>query len=606
MVSVVHDGEITLNLANKSLHSVPTQLVSEYIQRPREHHDRRPDWSKVTRLSLTHNRLASLPDNLLQLLPNVKYLNLKANQFSLIPDCVKNANINKSHLEILDMSRNWVVEFPQEVGGLKRLKVLSLSRNRIERLPQYLGQMDNLHVLKVDHNPLIWPPGDIAIEDGEHEVWLAKLKDFMRSRDAGDEAVSYDVSEASRTYTQHEEPRLNEESRQIIAAEQRKEYRRRTELKRQLEHAKQQIRRLQQGTLVSHSDIQLIEDARLKLDHHLQNMLRDSDTGPLLGVEVYRSVACACVGVVECARVVLDTCATMDANIEKSLGNLTSLANEKSCRLIGCLDEPQFRVDVVKEASYDAILITRDLIQAVRQHARLIASHIDIRYGKKLIMDWFLVAVEFRDAHDFLMGAQFNPYQTGNLTPSAASSQASSRVITPTRSVQQQHDTLALPKRRFFSTSASSGSSSTSSLSTMTSTTSASILTLADNAVNAALYVVSQIEKSLGKEAQEKRSTAAIQSIQHHLTSTDQAVRALAKTLSQYQARPSDVNIIKQFQVDANGFVRAITIFSGACKNAARDGIIGKDRNTMTGLQTLTRVTKNLALQLKLSADETQ
>jgi Leucine-rich repeat (LRR) protein len=60
-------------------------------------------------------------------------------------------------LEILDVSKNDIVELPEDPGRLVQLRVLSLTRNKLLKLPGYLAHFANLRVLKVEENPIEWP-----------------------------------------------------------------------------------------------------------------------------------------------------------------------------------------------------------------------------------------------------------------------------------------------------------------------------------------------------------------------------------------------------------------------------------------------------------------
>ncbi|KAF8580905.1 hypothetical protein K439DRAFT_1414926 [Ramaria rubella] len=111
------------------------------------------DECTVLRVALGYNRLATLP-MAFALLARLRYLNLRANCFTVFPDVL---TVMPS-LEILDISRNKLKRLPSQPGTLLGLRVFSISKNKLTRLPSYIAKAQNLTVLQVDHNSFEWPP----------------------------------------------------------------------------------------------------------------------------------------------------------------------------------------------------------------------------------------------------------------------------------------------------------------------------------------------------------------------------------------------------------------------------------------------------------------
>jgi hypothetical protein len=150
------------------------------------------------RLALSYNRLtANSFDSSFNTLTRLRYLNLKGNRLAAIPQVVsrlerslsttKRSLLTEStfilqllelpSLEILDVSKNELVELPEDPGRLVQLRVrvrcsmslcaqvltsrdpqvFALSYNKLRKLPGYFVHFANLKVLVVEHNPIEWP-----------------------------------------------------------------------------------------------------------------------------------------------------------------------------------------------------------------------------------------------------------------------------------------------------------------------------------------------------------------------------------------------------------------------------------------------------------------
>ena len=100
-----------MSLRWQKLHTIPAALF---------------DFSDITSLDLSHNRLTQLPPGI--------------------------GNLRK--LYYLDLSNNSLQSLPTELGMLVGLKTLNLYNNRLTRLPYQLGSLRRLKNLCLDQNPL--------------------------------------------------------------------------------------------------------------------------------------------------------------------------------------------------------------------------------------------------------------------------------------------------------------------------------------------------------------------------------------------------------------------------------------------------------------------
>jgi hypothetical protein len=158
------------NLSNRNIARLPTEIGI---------------MTTLERFGLNNNRLVTLPQEMINL-ANLRHLNLHNNCFREFPSVL----FKMKGLEVLDISNNKIKRFPPDFGELMNLRVLSVSQNRLAQLPKYLALMIKLRVLKLgilltylDGNPLTWPPTEFiqADDEGDEEIWLNNLKDFLSS-----------------------------------------------------------------------------------------------------------------------------------------------------------------------------------------------------------------------------------------------------------------------------------------------------------------------------------------------------------------------------------------------------------------------------------------
>lgn len=95
---------------------------------------------------------SSQPSPLPTLPATLKQLVLEHNFFSSVPRSVVSATLIK--LEKLDLSHNQLASLPEEISNLKKLEELRLDNNMIVALPKAVGKLQKLKVLSLKQNAI--------------------------------------------------------------------------------------------------------------------------------------------------------------------------------------------------------------------------------------------------------------------------------------------------------------------------------------------------------------------------------------------------------------------------------------------------------------------
>ncbi|KAL9983586.1 hypothetical protein ACROYT_G005781 [Oculina patagonica] len=118
-----------------------------------------------TTIDLSKKRLTQVPPEVLNL-QQLEFLYLEGNAISSLPeelfDCLPN-------LRWLDLRNNRITEIPPIIGKHRNLRNLLLEGNTIESLPLELGLLKSLSGLNLSNNPLEFPPS-VIVEKGTQEV----------------------------------------------------------------------------------------------------------------------------------------------------------------------------------------------------------------------------------------------------------------------------------------------------------------------------------------------------------------------------------------------------------------------------------------------------
>ncbi|XP_077440430.1 leucine-rich repeat-containing protein 40 isoform X2 [Vanacampus margaritifer] len=155
----------TLNLTNRSLSEVPTNVYRLNVDTPEEAHrnvsfgasERWWEQTDLTKLLLASNRLTRLSDDI-RLLPALTTLDLHDNQLETLPGALGELQ----ELQHLRLSHNRLKGLPPEVYSLKNLQSLTLQQNLLDALPEELGQLEALTELDVSDNHLTELPSGLG------------------------------------------------------------------------------------------------------------------------------------------------------------------------------------------------------------------------------------------------------------------------------------------------------------------------------------------------------------------------------------------------------------------------------------------------------------
>ncbi|KAL4231471.1 hypothetical protein ACF0H5_009048 [Mactra antiquata] len=131
-------------------------------------------------LDLSHKKMRQFPSEILEM-PQLEYLYLEGNELSSIPDELFDKLPN---LKWLDLRRNYLIRLPSVYTGRhQNLRNLLVEGNNLRTLPLELGLIKSLHGLNISNNPLDFPPQSI-IEKGTNEV-LKFLREMLEAKSSG-------------------------------------------------------------------------------------------------------------------------------------------------------------------------------------------------------------------------------------------------------------------------------------------------------------------------------------------------------------------------------------------------------------------------------------
>ncbi|KAG6886022.1 hypothetical protein C0993_005206 [Termitomyces sp. T159_Od127] len=165
------DDGATLMFSKMNISDVGAAAAEELARIGKE---RPEDESRLKRITLGSNCLTTLPMEF-ALLSQLRYLNLKRNNFSVFPDVLT----LMPSLDTLDISHNRIKKLPIEAGYLVHLRVENLFV-LLCRVIDFCLQFPNLEVLQIERNPLEWPPKAVIEKTDSLESRNA-MKDWVRS-----------------------------------------------------------------------------------------------------------------------------------------------------------------------------------------------------------------------------------------------------------------------------------------------------------------------------------------------------------------------------------------------------------------------------------------
>ena len=119
----------------------------------------------LKRINLEGNRLTDIPEHLFAHLPKLEVLSLRNNALKALPASLR---VLGGSLVELNLERNFLSEFPEELGELRVLRILSAGHNVITGLPAAIKGCVRLDTLWLQHNrirELCEPLCDLAALD---------------------------------------------------------------------------------------------------------------------------------------------------------------------------------------------------------------------------------------------------------------------------------------------------------------------------------------------------------------------------------------------------------------------------------------------------------
>lgn len=93
-------------------------------------------------------------------------LELRKDKLTKFPDEI----FKFTNLQYLDLSKNNIKSIPPEIGQLKNLQYFAIAKNNLEALPSQIGDLTNLYYLNINQNDLYSLPVEIYL--------LKKLKNL--------------------------------------------------------------------------------------------------------------------------------------------------------------------------------------------------------------------------------------------------------------------------------------------------------------------------------------------------------------------------------------------------------------------------------------------
>lgn len=104
---------------------------------------------KVVRLNLSKQKLSEFPEDIFKF-KNLEVLIMKKNKLKSIPSKIKSLD----KLQFLDLEKNKLDSLPIELGELSNLKALIAGSNKLGELPMELHKLSQLKLIDIWGNPI--------------------------------------------------------------------------------------------------------------------------------------------------------------------------------------------------------------------------------------------------------------------------------------------------------------------------------------------------------------------------------------------------------------------------------------------------------------------
>jgi Leucine-rich repeat (LRR) protein len=150
------------------------QVDTAFLMQQKEYHEldeamKQPD--SVYILNLSREKLTSFPEEIFQL-KNLRILDISHNKIKEIPASIGTL----VHLNGLDISNNKISSIPSSIGNMHDLISLKLNRNIIDSIPPEIGNLKNLEVLELWDNEIHFIPDEIK---GLYNLKVLELRGIL-------------------------------------------------------------------------------------------------------------------------------------------------------------------------------------------------------------------------------------------------------------------------------------------------------------------------------------------------------------------------------------------------------------------------------------------
>ena len=114
------------------------------------------DTANVIKLDLSKNKLSAFPEEIRKF-PNLQYLDLSKNKITKIPSWIAELK----NLQYLIRSKNKIDTLPPEFGDLAELKYFIMNRSELRSIPHSIGKLKELRYLDLWGDNLSYFPPEL-------------------------------------------------------------------------------------------------------------------------------------------------------------------------------------------------------------------------------------------------------------------------------------------------------------------------------------------------------------------------------------------------------------------------------------------------------------